>query len=78
MDVKAIKELAQQYTTAELTKFADDLENTGTCAIPLKADAGELMSDILQAAEIRALMDKGATLPEALREFSKRVRTVLS
>jgi hypothetical protein len=58
--------------------FADDLENTGTCALPSKTDPGELMSDILQAAEIRGLMDKGATLPEALREFSKRVRTVLS
>jgi hypothetical protein len=78
MDVKAIKELAQNHTTAELMKFADDLENTGSCALPAKADPGELMSDILQAAEIRGSMDKGATIQEAMREFSKRVRTVLS
>lgn len=78
MDIKAIKELAQNHTSAELMAFADDLENNGSCALTSKADPGELMSDILQAAEVRAAMDKGMTLQEAMREFSKRVRTVLS
>ncbi len=78
MDIKAIKELAQQYTTSELMKFAADLENTGSCALAAKTDPGELMSDILQAAEVRGLIDKGATVQDAVRELSKRVRTVLN
>ena len=41
-------------------------------------DAGEQMSDYLMAAEMRTYLDKGMSLNDALREFSKRVRGVLT
>ncbi len=78
MDVKSVKDLAQRYTVEELNKFADDFEATGVAPLKTQDDPGEQMSDYLQAAELRAYLDKGLSLPEALREFSKRVRGVLS
>ena len=78
MDVKSVKDLAQKYTVEELSKFADDFEATGTPPVKTQDDPGEQMSDYLQAAELRAYLDKGMALPEALREFSKRIRGVLS
>jgi hypothetical protein len=78
MDVKSVKELAQKYTVDELNKFADEFEATGTAPLKTQEDAGEQMSDYLMAAELRAYIDQGMPLNEALREFSKRVRGVLT
>ena len=78
MDVKSVKELAQKYTVEELSQFADDFEATGVAPLKTQDDAGEQMSDYLMAAEMRALLDKGMSLNDALREFSKRVRGVLT
>ncbi|MGE3608712.1 MAG: hypothetical protein AB7I27_03915 [Bacteriovoracaceae bacterium] len=78
MDVKIVKELAQKYTVDELNKFADEFESTGIAPVKTQEDAGEQMSDYLQAAELRAYLDQGLSLQEGLREFSKRVRGVLS
>ncbi|MFL5784686.1 MAG: DUF6952 family protein [Bacteriovoracaceae bacterium] len=79
MDVKNMKMLAEKYTFDELQKFADDFENTGVPPVKTSEEPGDQMSDYLMAAEIRFLMDKEQiSLQEALREFSKRVRGVLT
>lgn len=78
MDVKSIKDLAQKYTVDELNKFADEFEATGTAPLKTQEDAGEQMSDYLMAAEMRSYLDKGMSVNDALREFSKRVRGVLT
>ncbi len=79
MDVKNMKTLAEKYSFEELQKFADEFEQTGVAPVKTSDDAGDQMSDYLMAAEIRFLMDKEKiTLQEALREFSKRVRGVLT
>ncbi|MES2615787.1 MAG: hypothetical protein V4591_10275 [Bdellovibrionota bacterium] len=81
MDVKVIKELATKYTVEQLFQFADELESTGktSCSECLeKTDLNSVMSDFLQAAEVRGLIDGGMPLNEAVRDFSKRVRGVLS
>ncbi len=79
MDVKNLKMLAEKYSFHELQKFADDFENTGVAPVKTSEEAGDQMSDYLMAAEIRFLMDKeNLSLQEALREFSKRVRGVLT
>ncbi len=62
----------------ELTKFADDFENTGVAPVKTQDDPGDQMSDYLMGAELRTLIDKGLSMPEAVREFSKRVRGVLT
>ena len=79
MDIKAIKELATQYTVEELNSFAQKLENGETPNTPhSKEDPGDLLSDFIQAAEVRMLMNQGLEMKEAIREFSKRVRQTLS
>jgi hypothetical protein len=78
MDVKVLKDLAQRYTSEELNKFADEFESTGIAPVKTQEDPGDQMSDYLQAAEIRNYLDKGMSLNEAMREFSKRVRGVMS
>ncbi|KAB8029156.1 DUF6952 family protein [Fluviispira multicolorata] len=81
MDLKMIKELSQKYSVEELSYFADELENIGKTNCPEcknKSDLNELMSDFLQAGEVRKMLDKGISLNEAVREFSKRIRAVLS
>ncbi|HLT22155.1 MAG TPA: hypothetical protein VKZ84_01880 [Bacteriovoracaceae bacterium] len=78
MDIKSIKDLAQKYTVDELNGFADEFESTGIAPVKTQEDAGEQMSDYLQAAVLRSYMDQGMSLVDATREFSKRVRGVLS
>ena len=78
MDVKSVKELAQKYTVDELNQFADQFESTGSAPVKTQEDAGDQMSDYLMAAEMRTYLDKGMSLNDALREFSKRVRGVLT
>lgn len=78
MDIKSVKELAQKYTFDELQEFANKFEETGVAPVKTQEDAGDQMSDYLMGAELRFLMDKGMPLNEAVREFSKRVRGVLT
>ena len=78
MDIKSIKDLAQKYTVDELNAFADEFENTGVAPVKNQEDDGDQMSDYLHAAELRSYLDSGMSLMDATREFSKRVRGVLS
>lgn len=78
MDIKSIKDLAQKYSVEELNKFADEFENTGVAPLKTQDDPGSQMSDYLMGAELRQLIDQGLPLNEAVREFSKRVRGVLT
>lgn len=77
MDIKIIKELVSKYSVDELNKFADEFESTGVAPVKTQDDAGDQMSDYLQAAEVRAVMDGGKPMNDALREFAQRVRGVL-
>lgn len=78
MDLKAIRELAQKFSQEELNHFINELENTGRCECSTKEDPGDTMSDLLQALEVRKAVDGGLSLQEAVRDFSRRVRCVLS
>ena len=78
MNIKSVKELAQKYSVDELNQFADEFEATGKAPVKTQEDAGDQMSDYLQAAELRTYLDKGMSLSDGVREFSKRVRGVLS
>ena len=74
MDIKAIKMLAQEKTAEELQALADEFENSGILPKNIQKDPAEYLSDLLQALEVRLLVDSGLSLGDAVREFSKRVR----
>jgi hypothetical protein len=78
MDIKSIKSLAEQYSFEDLTRFADEFEATGIAPVKTQEDDGAQMSDYLMAAELKHYLDKGMPMQEAVREFSKRVRGVLT
>ena len=78
MDIKSIKDLAQKYTADELNHFADEFETTGIAPVKTQEDPGSQMSDYLMGSELRVLLDQGMNINEATREFSKRVRGVLT
>lgn len=77
MDIKIIKDLVQKYSVEELNKFADEFEQTGIAPVKTQDDPGDQMSDYLQAAEVKAVMNAGKNMNDALREFAQRVRGVL-
>lgn len=77
MDIKIIKDLVQKYSVEELNRFADEFEQTGVAPIKTQDDPGDQMSDYLQAAEVKAAIDGGKSINDALREFGQRVRGVL-
>lgn len=78
MDIKSVKALAEKHSVDELNKFADEFEETGVAPVKTQEDAGDQMSDYLQAAELRSYLDQGLPMNEAVREFSKRIRGVLA
>lgn len=78
MDIKEIKRLAQTHSVAELESMASTIEDTGLPPEGSTKEAGECLSDVLQALEVRRLMEQGSPLVEAVRHFSARVRQTLS
>jgi len=79
MDIKAIKLLSAQFSSEELSKMADVFEATGKAQLETKVDPGEQMSDYLQAAEVKMIMEnQQLDINAAIREFSKRVRGILN
>lgn len=79
MILAVVKELAEKYSKPELdeaiARFETSLENTLGVA---GADDGEKLSNLLAAAQIRARMDKGMSMTDAIREHSQRVRSILA
>lgn len=79
MILAAVKELVTKHTKTEIdeaiTRFENTLENT--LNVP-GADDGEKLSNLLAASQIKARMDKGMSMNDAIREHSQRVRSILS
>jgi hypothetical protein len=78
MDLKALRHLAQTYSIEQLNACVEELESTGACSCWQKDEPMDVMTDLLQAIEVRQALDRGEPLSEAIREFSKRVRSVLN
>jgi hypothetical protein len=78
MDIKEIKRLAQEKSAAELEQLATAFEESGELPVGVDKDPEEYLSALLQACEVRKLVDGGLSLGDAVREFSKRVRSSIS
>lgn len=79
MKIAEVKRLATSYTVeqieAAVTAFETERKND------LQVDGendGEKMSHLLAASFVRRQIDKGLDLNSAVREYSKRVRSILS
>lgn len=79
MILAVVKDLVSKHSKDEIDRaisaFEAKRENTLNVEGP---DDGEKLSNLLAASEIKARIDKGMPLNDAIRDFSQRVRSVLS
>jgi ribosomal protein L19E len=78
MNLKNIKTLLPENSSQALLEMADQFEASGVAKIKTSDDPVEQMNDYLQAAEIKRLIEGGLTEIEAIREFSKRIRSAIN
>lgn len=79
MKIAEVKRLATTYTHAQIEDAvsAFEIERRNPLEVTGEND-GEKMSHLLAASFVRKQMDKGLDLNLAVREYSKRVRAILS
>jgi hypothetical protein len=78
MDIREIKKLAQAHSAADLERLATEFEESGVMPADCSKEPEAHLSDLLQALEVRKIMDQGAQLNDAVRTFSARVRKSIS
>jgi ribosomal protein L19E len=78
MNLKNIKILIKDHSSSQLFEMADHLEASGEAKVTTSDDLIEQMNDYLQAAEIKRLIESGLAEMEAIREFSKRIRSAIN
>ena len=79
MKIPAIKLLVESFTTAELQQAEASLMNEQPLGIEVPGDdEGEQLTHILAAIEIQNHMASGMAFPQALRQYTQRVRTSIS
>jgi hypothetical protein len=79
MKIPAIKQLVESFSTAELQQAEEALMNEQTPAIEVPGDdEGEQLTHVLAAIEIQNHMATGMAFPQALRQYTQRVRTSIS
>lgn len=78
MIIPVIRELASKHSVQELEMAAQALETEQKNVLNVQGkDEGEILTNLLVAAEIREKVDAGMTLPEALREKSRSIQGLL-
>lgn len=79
MIVSVVRDLVSKFTKPELDEAISKFESSRENALNVEGhDDGEKLSNLLAASAIRARVDKGMSLNDALREHSARVRSILS
>lgn len=74
--VKEVKELALKYTPGQIENCIKQQIETGENVCLKDSSTEEIVSELSKAEFIRALMEQGMTLADALRELAKRIRAV--
>ena len=79
MQLPIIRELASKHTVLELERAAEAFESSRENSFNVGGkDEAEILTHLLMAAVVRAKMDGGLSLPDALREHSQSVRSMLT
>jgi hypothetical protein len=75
MKIPEIKRLVGEHGAEELDAAANAFEETGQSPIEVNGDDdGDKLTNLLIAAQVRARVDGGESLQQALRDVSKSVR----
>ena len=71
-----IRALAQRFSPEELEACIREQLNEGANVCEPSGRTEEIVSVLAKAEYVKALMGKGATLPEAMRELGRRIRAM--
>jgi len=79
MILPVIRDLATKYTSEELNRAALQFEEKGENTYEVKGkDEGEVLTNLLMAAEIRVKVEAGTPLADAVRDFTRMVQTIVA
>ena len=79
MKIAEVKRLVTSYTVEQIEDAVTAFETDRKNVLEVSGENdGEKMSHLLAASFVRRQMDKGLDLNSAVREYSKRVRSILS
>lgn len=79
MILSVVKDLVTRHSKAEIDDAIAKFENTLENLLNVDGkDDGEKLSNLLAASQIKARMDKGMAMNDAIREHSQRVRSILA
>lgn len=71
-----IRTLAQRFSPEELEACLNDQIQKGENVCESSGRTEEIVSVLAKAEFVKALMGKGATLPEAIRDLGRRIRAL--
>lgn len=79
MILSVIRELALQFSKAELENAAQLFEQTQRNVLKVQGkDDGDVLTNLLMAITVRSKLDRGQTLSEALKEHSQSVQNIVA
>ncbi|MBI5639983.1 MAG: hypothetical protein HZA17_06110 [Nitrospirae bacterium] len=75
-DLKEIRELAKRFRPDEIEGCLTQQLETGANICLRDASSEKVINELAKAVFIRNLMDQGVSLPDALRELARRMRSI--
>lgn len=79
MILAVVKDLANKYSREELDNAATAFETDRTNTLSVEGkDEGEILSNLLVASFVKKRMEKGILIQDAIREYSQRVRGMIT
>lgn len=76
IDIKEIREIANKYSPEEIEGCITKEIETGQNVCLMGEDKERIIGELSKAEFIRNLLDKGMSLPDAIRELARRMRLI--
>lgn len=77
MDLTEIRRLATEYSFAELDELVKEMSEKEGDAIINDPRRAELFNSLVKAESVRTLIDQGMSVPDAIRELGRRMRSAV-
>jgi hypothetical protein len=77
MDVKEIRQLVRRFSPEQIDQCLGQQLETGVNVCLKDASSEKIISELAKAGFVRELVEKGVSLPDALRELAHRMREFL-
>ncbi|MBZ0156902.1 MAG: hypothetical protein K8I29_11930 [Alphaproteobacteria bacterium] len=74
LNIKEIKEIAEKFTPEQIEGCIHQQIRTGSNVCLDSRPTEEIVNELSKAEFVRKLMQRGVSLPEALRELAKQIR----